>query len=488
MTEAAVREWVADAARTFKGAVAAARRTAVADKRPLLVTAATPAPDVDLLRVFDAGQCAAERVLWLRSQEPFGLAGVGAAWSFVADGPGRFGRADAAWRRIVGDAAGDGKPIALYGFAFADETSGWSGYPAGLITVPRITIHQTARGTRAVLAAVVTPESSSPAECDETLACARTVSAALAAPADRAASSAAPRPLRVVEEFPAAAQWKDAVRETANAVRSGTLRKAVLARGVRVRCGRLNAAVVLHSLRTSYPDCTIFAVGRGPQCFLGATPERLVRLKGIDVAVDALAGSAPRGRSDLDDRALAASLLGSAKDRIEHALVVDALRETLSGISAVEPVVRDPQVLTVRNTHHLYTPLRAVLRWRLSVLDIARRLHPTPAVGGVPHSEALRWIRRHEGWDRGWYAGPIGWIDSAGDGEAAVAIRSGLLDGDEATLFAGCGIVADSDPDLEFAESRWKLRPLISALSHASRRPDGLAADPRSDRDHSFGG
>jgi isochorismate synthase EntC len=144
-------------------------------------------------------------------------------------------------------------------------------------------------------------------------------------------------------------------------------------------------------------------------------------------------------------------------------------------------------VLTVRNTHHLHTPLRAVLRRPRSVLDLAGRLHPTPAVGGVPRGEALRWIRRHEGWDRGWYAGPIGWIDSAGDGEAAVAIRSGLLDGDEATLFAGCGIVADSDPDLEFAESRWKLRPLISALSSASHRPDAAAADPTAGGDDSSG-
>ena len=181
----------------------------------------------------------------------------------------------------------------------------------------------------------------------------------------------------------------------------------------------------------------------------------------------AVAGSAPRGGSEEEDARLGRLLLAGAKDRLEHALVVDALRDVLAKISTAAPSTAETVLLKLGNIQHLYTPLTAVLQGRHTVLELAGLLHPTPAVGGVPRAAALRWISDHERLDRGWYAGPVGWMDRRGNGEFAVAIRSALLQGTEALLFAGCGIVGDSDPDQEYAESWLKLRSILPALQGA---------------------
>ncbi|HET7034704.1 MAG TPA: chorismate-binding protein, partial [Thermomicrobiaceae bacterium] len=162
-------------------------------------------------------------------------------------------------------------------------------------------------------------------------------------------------------------------------------------------------------------------------------------------------------------------LLASAKDRGEHAIVVRALAEGLAGICRELEMPAEPKLLSVANIHHLHTPLRARLQPGRTLLDAVERLHPTPAVGGWPRDPALRFIRAQEGLDRGWYAAPVGWLDRHGAGEFAVALRSALVEGASATLFAGCGIVADSDPDQEYAESAIKLRPMLSALAGRAR-------------------
>lgn len=268
----------------------------------------------------------------------------------------------------------------------------------------------------------------------------------------------------LVEELPPANAWKEIVRAAAAATRQGRLKKIVLARAIRMRAAGFDSARTLWRLRAAYPRCTLFAITRGARCFLGATPERLVRLQGTEVAVAAVAGSAPRGGSEEEDARLGRLLLAGAKDRLEHALVVDALRDVLAKISTAAPSTAETVLLKLGNIQHLYTPLTAVLRGRHTVLELAGLLHPTPAVGGVPRAAALRWISDHERLDRGWYAGPVGWMDRRGNGEFAVAIRSALLQGTEALLFAGCGIVGDSDPDQEYAESWLKLRSILPAL------------------------
>ena len=261
-------------------------------------------------------------------------------------------------------------------------------------------------------------------------------------------------------------EWEALVEDAAHACRNGALEKVVLARAVRAcaRGGPFNPPAALERLRDAYPNAYVFAVARGPRCFLGATPERLVRLR--DGAVDAtcLAGSAPRGETPEEDTRLGNALLASAKERAEHAVVVRSVRAALEGVCSEVHSPNVPRLLRLRNVQHLYTPVDGRVSWPTCVLDLVQRLHPTPAVGGYPREGALRFIRDREGLDRGWYAGPVGWLDRRGDGEFAVALRSALLHGTEATLFAGCGIMAQSCASDEYAETCLKLRPMLNAL------------------------
>jgi isochorismate synthase EntC len=165
---------------------------------------------------------------------------------------------------------------------------------------------------------------------------------------------------------------------------------------------------------------------------------------------------------------LGESLLASSKERAEHAFVVRALQESLAEVCLNVSPVGAPTVMKMRHIQHLLTTLVGRVPEGRTVLELVARLHPTPAVAGYPSKAALRMIREREGLDRGWYAGPVGWLDAMGDGEFAIGIRSALLRGTEATLLAGCGIVAQSDPDAEYAESSLKLQAMLSALQGSS--------------------
>lgn len=514
-----------------------ARGRARALDRPVLAWATLPIPVLDLVDVFERSRAlAADAVLWAQPGEGFGLVGVGAAWSVEADGPQRFSSVDEAWKALVADAVGEGPlgdaraegpradargggrpagvrgagPVAIGGFAFASDgpvAPEWAAFPAGALVVPRVTVAASGGGCWLTLAALVRPEEDRPPPVGESLvsileavmvnpvgvapdavsvapdpvglppAAVGVAPNAPSGPAGRAAPSAT---RLVIEEIPAPEAWKAAVAGAARAVRNGAFGKVVLARAVRVHDGRLDPIAAVRRLSAGYPGCTVFAAARGEQCFLGATPERLVRLDGGRVRATALAGSAPRGTTDEDDRRLGAMLLASAKDRIEHALVVDALREALAVVCEELTVGPGPALLKVRNVQHLCTPVEGRLRDRRTVLDLVSRVHPTPAVGGFPRDAAAMWIGRHEGLARGWYAGPIGWMDAAGEGEFAVAIRSALVGEAEALLFAGCGIVGDSDPEEEYAESWLKLRPVLSALGGTWPDAPPGAPGPRS--------
>ena len=183
----------------------------------------------------------------------------------------------------------------------------------------------------------------------------------------------------------------------------------------------------------------------------------------------ALAGSAPRGGTPEADERLGEELLASPKNREEHQVVVEAVRAALAPLTVHLEVAPEPRLLKLPTIQHLFTPVRGRLAPGATLLDVVARMHPTPAVGGSPKEAALALIRRLEGWDRGWYAGPIGWLDGAGNGAFAVALRSGLLRGGQAALFAGCGIMGASQPEEEYREWQVKLRPMLAALEEASR-------------------
>jgi len=218
---------------------------------------------------------------------------------------------------------------------------------------------------------------------------------------------------------------------------------------------------VLERLDQAYPDTTRFAIQRDERVFVGASPERLVALRGRQVDSDGLAGTARRTG---DDVSVTRALLSSSKDRREHALVVDSIAAVLGPRCSTLDVPDEPRVRTLRNVHHLWTPIHGVLRNQTHVLDLVHDLHPTPAVAGTPRDLATAWIAEHETTSRGWYTGAVGYFDAAGDGEFAVAIRAGLVGKYEAFLYAGAGIVEASDPPAEYAETRAKEAPMLAAL------------------------
>jgi isochorismate synthase len=223
-------------------------------------------------------------------------------------------------------------------------------------------------------------------------------------------------------------------------------------------------SAVLRRLAAGAPESTVVAVTRGARTFLGATPERLVSVTGRSFRTVALAGSARRDADPAVDERLAAELLASEKEHEEHRIVVDVLRAALAPVATRLDIDEAPSVVRLRTIQHLRTAIEGELGAPGGLLGLVERLHPTPAVGGAPRELALEMIGEQEGLDRGWYAGPVGWLDAAGDGEFVVAIRSGVVAGRLASLFAGCGIVADSDPVREWDESTNKLRALANAL------------------------
>lgn len=244
--------------------------------------------------------------------------------------------------------------------------------------------------------------------------------------------------------------YRSGVAAAVRAIQSGELAKVVLARRVRVDCaGPIDPLAVF--ARLAAPGVTRFLFRRGDAAFVGASPERLIAKRGRFIETEALAGSAT-----------AAAQLG-AKERAEHALVVDAIADALAPLCIELVVPPAPTARALRHIVHFATPIRGQLRHERHILELAAALHPTPAVGGVPRAAALDFIRAHEPSPRGWYAGPVGWYDGRGDGELTVALRSAVIRGATAHLYAGAGIVAGSDPDAELAETDLKLRTILEA-------------------------
>jgi menaquinone-specific isochorismate synthase len=245
-------------------------------------------------------------------------------------------------------------------------------------------------------------------------------------------------------------------------LRTGSADKVVLAREVVVRADApLPRAAILDRLRRAYPSCMLYAVGG----FVGATPELLVSRMGDIVRSHPMAGTTPRSADPTTDARLAAALLASTKDREEHRITIDMVHDTLLRYCSYIDEEAEPSVVAMANVSHLATLVEGRLSSPpASAIELMTALHPTPAVCGSPRSAALALIDRYEDLDRGPYAGPVGWVDAAGNGEWAVGLRGAVLDGTTARLFAGVGVVPDSDPAAELAETQAKLQAVLAAI------------------------
>jgi len=360
-------------------------------------------------------------------------------------GDDRLRAASRLWRRVCESLGG---PIAVGGFAYRPdlEPGGpWSGFPALLLRVPALAVTRVRGRTYAT---AMTADAETLLELTPT---------GVRAPAARKLSLT---PVR----NPVA--WAAAVGSASARLRTGEAAKVVLAREVLARGdGVVSAAMVARSLRAAYPSCfTYLITGADGTAFAGASPELLVRRSGRRAFSQPMAGSVARGTTEAEDERLARELEDSAKDAVEHRIVsdfvVDALRPFAQSVAA-----RPPEVVRFTNIQHLATSVSAELvDPPADVLQLAAALHPTPAVGGWPRAAADALIDELEGMERGWYAGAVGWIDSHGDGEFAVALRCGLLWEDGARLYAGVGVMPNSDPARELEETELKFKALLTAL------------------------
>jgi isochorismate synthase len=406
---------------------------------------------IDPIEVFAAAGTA-PRFFWQQPSAGRYRVGVGCAARLSFTGPGRFADAALAATDVFGRIQweGPGPRVAhlLGGFAFAPSQASngiWQGFPDGELRLPEVVYWRDAG---------------------------RDMRAACTSSAWR---NLVPRPVALGHPVRGLVEIGNGNREDylrrvgriLDEIAQGRLRKVVLARAVHVTArSTIDPVAWLVALRERFPTCTLFAVGDGPTVFLGASPERLVRAEGEWVETVALAGTAPRGASKSADQALGEALCGSSKNGAEHAIVVDHLRSVLGQCCDDVLVEPAPTLLRTRSVQHLCTGIRARRRDAspVALLDLVERMHPTPAVGGAPRDAALHWLREHESVERGWFAGPVGYVQSNGDGEFAVALRSALLNGPHATAWAGAGIVAGSQPMAEFAETELKLRTVLGPL------------------------
>jgi menaquinone-specific isochorismate synthase len=285
--------------------------------------------------------------------------------------------------------------------------------------------------------------------------------ALLAAAAPAAVPLVPPGDIRWHDGSLSAPQWQRAVSAAVERISTGALAKVVLARDLHATVSKpIDVRVVLRRLAARYPDCYAFACGG----LTGATPELLIRREGRQVSSYVLAGTAGRGGTAAQDAELGAALLASAKDAEEHSYAVDSVRDVLAPRCDRLDIEPGPSVLRLANVQHLATAVSGTLAQDASALALAAALHPTAAVCGTPAETAMELIRELEGMDRGRYAGPVGWVDARGNGEWGIAMRCGLLSGRRARLFAGCGIVAGSDPAAGLAGAQAKFRPMQDAL------------------------
>lgn len=447
-------------------------RRATATGQAIMVSYTQAMPEADPLYFFAERQKAGVNAFyWEHPADNFAIAGSGSAYVVSGEGEQRFEQAEAAWHNLLDDAVIGGTvqeergtgPILMGGFAFdpmRPSTELWEGFGDGRLVLPRLQLTRTAQGTFLTINALMETG-------DDADVLARQAAHFYREPAalsfENTSNSLQLKDIRPAEE------WKAVVAEAVRQMHKGDFQKVVLAREVRVVAQNpFEAGAVLEQLRRNFPDATVFAVAREGRAFVGATPERLVQLRDGQVRTAGLAGTIGRGATPEEDERLGQELLHSEKNQAEHAIVVDIIYAALKKICVSLYLGEPPRLLKLRNLQHLYTPIVGRLRERSTILKLVEALHPTPALGGYPRVEALEFIREHEGLDRGWYGAPLGWVDRRGEGEFVVAIRSALLDEQGATLFAGCGIVADSTPDNEYKESCVKLRAMLSALEAAS--------------------
>lgn len=429
-------------------------RSEVVSDRRLLSRCRRIEGDVTPTQVYRKTERAEEfRAFWSQRDGKIILLGLGVAWGVQVSGKERFRQAKEWYRDLVGRAEVEGPgvvgtgPLAIGGFRFdveAETSPEWVGFGDGIMVVPRVCYAWTSDGTW-ITENVLVPGNGKGTFPDSD-------------PAVEFVEAPGPAPV-------GRKRWESSVSGALDLLRGGEVEKVVLARRFEVdRKGEVEVADALGRLLESEKRCSVFAVGVRGKTFMGATPEPLVSLSGRRMECICHAGSAARGATPEEDRALGEALLEDVKEQREHSLATRSVERALRGLCAGLTWDPSPKLSKLRNVQHLSTAFRGANREGRDILEFVEALHPTPAVAGVPTDRAVTLIRELEGMDRGWYSGPVGWMDDRERGEFAIAIRSGLVTEGRAYLYGGAGIVEGSDVEKEYAETELKMLGLRQAL------------------------
>jgi menaquinone-specific isochorismate synthase len=438
--------------------------------RPQLVSISVQVDDLDPLAVLESIFEPDEMHFYAeRPAQGFAVAGAEAVLEFTASGPDRFVSARNRIAEVLADTIAVGPldesfagPHFFFAAAFDPDTVTGAPFPALRFFVPRWQVARMGDSTVAVANLLIT--SDAPVD----LIAAKVWKAHVKFHAfDYARAQQKDRPSAPQLTAEVGGDYQRNVNQALQEIERGDYRKIVLARARKLTTiETFHPLGVLNHLRQHFPGCYSFSIANGGgQSFIGASPERLVRVASGRMHTEALAGSAPRGISASEDAAFSRALLQSEKDLREHRLVLESILRRIADLHLQVDHAPQPRVLGLANVQHLYLPISAALPADVHILDLVARLHPTPAVGGTPREPALVAIKRLESVDRGLYAGPQGWVDHRGGGEFFVGIRSALIDGRTAIVHAGAGIVAGSDAEKEFDETELKLKALIGALT-----------------------
>ncbi|MBE1555466.1 isochorismate synthase [Sporosarcina limicola] len=421
------------------------------------------------LAFFEAGDSSYkdERFYWQNADKTLTLVGIGHATVLTSNSVNnRFTHISTGWKKLCAALIKEEKdmePVLFGGFSFDPKNkkeSEWNSFPSAHFVVPsfQLTIKN---GRTSISINLVTETDDAMKEFDRL----RDERDRLIHIAQVEEFDVLSKPEVIWVEEVEKAQYMHAVADVTKKINNGEAEKVVIARSVKLNFEqKVPAVIALQHISNEQQESYHFGLQKEGQLFFGATPERLIEIANGRAYSSCVAGSSKRGKSAAEDRELGKELLEDHKNKEEHQYVVDMISQVFQTFCSDVEIPKVPKLMKIRDIQHLITPIEGQLERGIDIFRLIEALHPTPALGGVPREVSMEIIRNEENMDRGYYAAPIGWTDTSGDGEFAVAIRSALLDGATAYLYAGGGIVADSEPDKEYEETWVKFRPIMRAL------------------------
>ena len=417
---------------------------------------------------FEAGESyKGQRFYWQNREKTFTLVGLGHAHIINSTSEDtRFEEVDRQWKslcaKIVNEEP-DLQPILFGGFSFDPANqlkSEWDLFPSAYFAVPSFQL--VIRDDRVFISIhLVTSDKDSRMMFDKLRA--ERDDLIHAAQVKELKPYAKPVLTGMDERFKEL--YLDAISHVTKLIHAGEAQKVVIARSLALTFAeKVSSPSAMYHVSKEQPESFLFGLELADNLFFGATPERLVKVENRRALSTCLAGSVKRGETAIEDQKLGNDLLQDAKNREEHQYVVEMISDVFHQYCEDVRIPKYPKLMKIRDIQHLYTPVEGRLKNGQGLMHLVKDLHPTPALGGEPRGDAMKIIRMVEQMNRGYYAAPIGWIDAQGNGEFAVAIRSALLNNENAYLYAGGGIVADSDPTSEYAETLVKFRPMLRTL------------------------